>query len=122
MLTNSALVTQLLSYPCISHANHISFHQRAALHPLPAQVLGRLSAESCALLDALGASLHELTGLTAPIHCRATALTQAQRNISAANAAVDELLDNLDTSRRVRLLGAVIGCRTSSCCRVAGSR
>ncbi|WIA09825.1 hypothetical protein OEZ85_009200 [Tetradesmus obliquus] len=66
------------------------------------QVLGRLSAESCALLDALGASLHELTGLTAPIHCRATALTQAQRNISAANAAVDELLDNLDTSRRVQ--------------------
>jgi hypothetical protein len=65
-------------------------------------VLDRLSNESSQLLDVLGHTLHELTGLTAPIHSRATALTQAQRNIAAANAAVDELLDNLDTSRRVR--------------------
>jgi hypothetical protein len=65
------------------------------------QVLDRLSNESSQLLDVLGHTLHELTGLTAPIHSRATALTQAQRNIAAANAAVDELLDNLDTSRRV---------------------
>jgi hypothetical protein len=64
-------------------------------------VLDRLSNESSQLLDVLGHTLHELTGLTAPIHSRATALTQAQRNIAAANAAVDELLDNLDTSRRV---------------------
>jgi hypothetical protein len=82
---------------------------------LSLQVLDRLSSESSQLLDVLGATLHELTGLTAPIHSRATALTQAQRNIAAANAAVDELLDHLDTSRRVRPRG------DSACCR-AGSR
>lgn len=65
------------------------------------QVLDRLTNESVQLLDVLGQTLHELTELTAPIHSRATALTNAQANINAGNQAVDELLEHLDTSSRV---------------------
>lgn len=65
------------------------------------QVLDRLSVESSDLLNVLGQTLHQLTALTAPIHSRATALTNAQQNIAAAKQAVDQLLEHLETSRRV---------------------
>eukprot|EP00878_Enallax_costatus_P013220 GHUV01013820.1.p1 GENE.GHUV01013820.1~~GHUV01013820.1.p1 ORF type:complete len:538 (+),score=189.34 GHUV01013820.1:921-2534(+) len=66
------------------------------------QVLDRLTVESTDLLDVLGQTLHQLTALTAPIHSRATALTNAQQNIAVAKQAVDHLLEHLETSRRVQ--------------------
>jgi hypothetical protein len=68
-------------------------------------LLDRLTTEAGQLLDALGQSLYELTDLTAPIHARATALTAAQANVAETKKAVDELLEHLDTSRRVRCHG-----------------
>lgn len=65
-------------------------------------MLNRLTSESVALLDVLGSSLAHLADVTAPIHCRATALTSAQQHIAATKEAVDKLLEHLDTSRRVR--------------------
>lgn len=65
------------------------------------QVLDRLTSESVELLGTLGAHLQEVGSITSPIHSRTTALTGAQRNIAAAKQAVDELLEHLETSRRV---------------------
>jgi hypothetical protein len=65
-------------------------------------VLDRLTGEAGQLLDVLGHTLYELGKLTAPINQRATALTIAQTNVAASKQQIDELLDNIDTSRRVR--------------------
>jgi hypothetical protein len=75
--------------------------QKAAQLAHTLGLVDRLTTEADQVLDSLGHSLHELTALTAPIHARATALTDAQRNIAATKAAVGELLEHLDTSRRV---------------------
>lgn len=64
-------------------------------------LLDRLTTEAGQLLEVLGTSLHQLTVLTAPVHSRATALTHAQQNIASTKQAVDELVQHLDTSRRV---------------------
>eukprot|EP00877_Chromochloris_zofingiensis_P001608 jgi/Chrzof1/11448/Cz05g37010.t1 len=65
-------------------------------------LLDRLTTEAGQLLEVLGTSLHQLTVLTAPVHSRATALTHAQQNIASTKQAVDELVQHLDTSRRVQ--------------------
>eukprot|EP00879_Flechtneria_rotunda_P025217 GHRR01026787.1.p1 GENE.GHRR01026787.1~~GHRR01026787.1.p1 ORF type:complete len:607 (+),score=217.54 GHRR01026787.1:931-2751(+) len=66
------------------------------------KVLDRVTNESVQVLDVLGHTLYELTNITAPIRSRATALTAAQRNIAGTKAALDELLDHLNTGRRVQ--------------------
>ncbi len=71
-------------------------------------VLNRLTTEAGTLLDVLGSQLHDLTTMTAPIRSRASALTVAQQNITAIKGNVDELLEHLDTSRRVRICSPLI--------------
>ena len=73
-------------------------------------VLDRLTGEAGQLLDVLGHTLYELGKLTAPINQRATALTIAQTNVAASKQQIDELLENIDTSRRVCLPPLMLYC------------
>lgn len=64
-----------------------------------------LGKQSSSVLGQLQSSLLQMSKTVAPIHERATQLTWAQQNITSTRAATEELLQCLDTSRRVRCLG-----------------
>lgn len=65
------------------------------------QLQARLGSEGSAVLKVLDQRLAGLNKQLAPIHDRATTLTWAEQNINRAKAATDELLQFLDTSRKV---------------------
>jgi hypothetical protein len=64
----------------------------------------RLALEQGGVLQALLDQLGQLSAQLAPIHERATALTEAEQNITATRSSVDELLRHIETSRQVRTL------------------
>ncbi|KAK9812710.1 hypothetical protein WJX72_002444 [[Myrmecia] bisecta] len=60
-----------------------------------------LSREACNVLDTYAQQLVELQGAVAPVAARSAALIQARENIKTARDKAEEVLDHLDTSRKV---------------------
>lgn len=66
------------------------------------QLLDASAKEAAALLDTAAWQLGELGRGAAPMTAKTQVLARARANIQAARAGAEELLENLDTSRRVR--------------------
>ena len=64
--------------------------------------LQELTKEACTVLDSYCAQVNVLDNLLAPVASRTLALSQARQNIKKARERAEEVLDHLDTSRKVR--------------------
>ena len=65
-----------------------------------------LTKEACTVLDSYCAQVNVLDNLLAPVASRTLALSQARQNIKKARERAEEVLDHLDTSRKVRAAAA----------------
>ena len=74
------------------------------------QAYAHLCAESDRLLRGLGEQLNELGTATEPIAARALTLVAAEGNITRSRDAVEELMLNVNASRKVHCAHAMHAC------------
>ena len=70
--------------------------------------LQELTKEACTVLDSYCAQVNVLDNLLAPVASRTLALSQARQNVKKARERAEEVLDHLDTSRKVRAGAALL--------------
>lgn len=61
----------------------------------------QISQEACRVLDQYCSQLSELERIVQPVVFKTQALTQTRENVKQARAKAEEVLDHLDTSRKV---------------------